>query len=93
MATSLPEAIGSNGNVDKRSDEFIIDRNNPRYHLSFGFGIYRCMRNRQGEMQLRILWKEILKRFSNVEVVGRPERVLSNLVRGLSQLMVRLQPP
>lgn len=92
MATSLLEAIGSNGNVDKRTDEFIIDRNNPRYHLSFGFGIYRCMRNRLDEMQLCILWKEILKRFTNVEVAGKSERVLSNLVKGFSQLMVRLHP-
>ena len=74
------------------TDEFIIDRKNPRYHLSFGFGIHRCMGNRFGEMQLRILWEEILKRFSHVEVVGKPERVLSNFERGFSQLMVRLHP-
>ena len=78
------------GNHDEtaieRPDEFIIDRKNPRYHLSFGFGIHRCMGNRLGEMQLRILWEEILKRFSHVEVVGQPERVLSNFVRGYSSL-------
>ena len=50
LATSLPEAVGSNGNVEKRTDEFIIDRKNPRYHLSFGFGIHGCMGNRLGEM-------------------------------------------
>ena len=84
------------GNHDEaaidRPDEFIIDRENPRYHLSFGFGIHRCMGNRLGEMQLRILWEEILKRFSGVEVVGEPERVLSNFVRGYSRLDVRLHP-
>ena len=71
-------------------DQFIIDRPNPRYHLSFGFGIHRCMGNRLGEMQLRILWEEILRRFSHVEVVGEPERVLSNFVRGYSSLPVLL---
>ena len=71
-------------------NEFIIDRTNPRYHLSFGFGIHRCMGNRLGEMQLRVLWEEILKRFSKVEVIGEPERVLSNFVRGYSALSVRL---
>ena len=90
MATSLPEAVGSNGNVEKRTDEFIIDRKNLRYHLSYGFGIHRCMGNRLGEIQLRILWEEILKRFSHVEVVGQPERVLSNFVRGYSSLPVVL---
>lgn len=82
------------GNHDEtaieRPDEFIIDRTNPRYHLSFGFGVHRCMGNRLGEMQLRILWEEILQRFSHVEVVGEPERVLSNFVRGYSSLPVLL---
>ena len=82
------------GNHDEtaieRPDEFIIDRTNPRYHLSFGFGVHRCMGNRLGEMQLRILWEEVLQRFSHVEVVGEPKRVLSNFVRGYSSLPVLL---
>jgi len=82
------------GNHDEtaidRPNDFIIDRHNPRYHLSFGFGIHRCMGNRLGEMQLRILWEELLNRFSHVETVGAPERVLSNFVRGYSQLPVVL---
>ncbi len=82
------------GNRDERSidkaDEFIIDRANPRHHSSFGFGIHRCMGNRLAEMQLRILWEEIMQRFSFVELVGEPERVKSNFVRGYSALPVRL---
>ncbi len=76
--------------VIDRANEFIIDRANPRHHLSFGFGIHRCMGNRLAELQLRIVWEEILKRFSFVEVVGEPERLLSNLVRGITRLPVRL---
>ncbi len=82
------------GNRDESAidnpDAFIIDRANPRYHLSFGFGIHRCMGNRLGEMQLRILWEEILQRFEHVEVVGEPERVQSNFVRGYTHLPVVL---
>jgi cytochrome P450 len=82
------------GNRDEtvidRADQFIIDRENPRHHLSFGFGIHRCMGNRLAELQLRIIWKEILKRFRFVEVVGEPERLLSNLVRGITRLPVKL---
>jgi cytochrome P450 len=82
------------GNRDEdvidRPDEFIIDRLNPRQHLSFGFGIHRCVGNRLAEMQLRIIWEEILKRFSRVEVVGEPERSLSNLIRGFTYLPVKL---
>ncbi len=82
------------GNHDDSAIEnpnaFIIDRDNPRYHLSFGFGIHRCMGNRLGEMQLRILWEEILKRFDHVEMLQAPTRVQSNFVRGYSDLQVIL---
>lgn len=82
------------GNRDESAidnpDAFIIDRANPRYHLSFGFGIHRCMGNRLGEMQLRILWEEILQRFEHVEMVGEAERVQSNFVRGYTHLPVVL---
>ena len=84
------------GNRDEsaidNADEFIIDRANPRHHISFGFGVHRCMGNRLAEMQLRILWEEIMQRFHTVEVVGEPERVRSNFVRGYKSLPVRLHP-
>lgn len=72
------------------ADKFIIDRPNARMHLSFGFGIHRCMGNRLAEMQLRILWEEIMQRFSQVEVVGPEERIYSSLVKGYSALPVVL---
>jgi cytochrome P450 len=82
------------GNRDETAidqpEEFIIDRPNARHHLSFGFGIHRCMGNRLAEMQLRIVWEEILKRFHTVEVMGEPERVQSSFVKGYSKLPVRL---
>ncbi|MCH7741319.1 MAG: cytochrome P450 [Proteobacteria bacterium] len=82
------------GNRDEevidRPNEFIIDRANPRHHLSFGFGIHRCMGNRLAEMQLKIVWEEILQRFETVEVVGEPVRVLSSFVKGYSELPVIL---
>jgi len=84
------------GNRDEsvidRADEFIIDRANPRHHISFGFGVHRCMGNRLAEMQLRILWEEIMQRFSFVEMVGEPERLQSNFVRGYTALPVKLHP-
>ena len=75
-----------------RPDEFIIDRPNARHHLSFGFGIHRCMGNRLAEMQLRIVWEEILQRFHTIELVGEPVRVRSNFVKGYSELPVRVHP-
>ena len=73
-------------------DKLIIDRKNARQHVSFGFGIHRCMGNRLAEMQLRVLWEEISKRFYKVEVVGEPVRVVSNFVKGYSELPVVLHP-
>ncbi len=71
-------------------DTINIERKNARRHLSFGFGIHRCMGNRIGELQLRILWEEILKRFSRVEVTGDPVLTHSNFVKGYTSLPVKL---
>ncbi|MBS0641144.1 MAG: cytochrome P450, partial [Proteobacteria bacterium] len=71
-------------------DQFIIDRARPRQHLSFGFGIHRCVGNRLAELQLKILWEEILKRFPKIEVVGKAERVYSNFIHGIKSLPVRI---
>ena len=73
-------------------DDYIIDRVRPRHHLSFGFGIHRCMGNRLAEMQLRILWEELLARFADIEVISEPERVESNFVMGYTDLQVVLHP-
>ena len=82
------------GNRDERAienpDAFIIDRERPRQHMSFGFGIHRCVGNRLAELQLKILWEEILKRFDKIEVLEEPERVPSAFVKGYKKLMVRL---
>ena len=78
------------GSVIDQPDNFIIDRPNARHHLSFGFGIHRCMGNRLAEMQLRIVWEEILKRFHTVEVTATPERTYSTFVKGYTKLPVRL---
>jgi len=74
------------------ADKLIIDRETARKHLSFGFGIHRCMGNRLGDMQLRILWEEIMQRFHQIEVVGEPERVFSTFVRGYTKLPVVVHP-
>ena len=67
---------------------YIIDRERHRQHLSFGFGIHRCVGNRLAELQLTIIWEEILKRFPNIEVVGEPKRVYSTFVKGYESLPV-----
>jgi cytochrome P450 len=76
--------------VIEDASAFIIDRARPRQHLSFGFGIHRCVGNRLAEMQLTILWEEILQRFPMIEVMAPPKRLYSNLLRGIVSLPVRI---
>ena len=84
------------GNRDEEifsnADVLDIERTNARQHLSFGFGIHRCMGNRLAELQLRILWEEILPRFRRVEVVGEPTYTFSSFVKGYTNLPVTLKP-
>jgi cytochrome P450 len=70
--------------------DFIIDRKRPRTHLSFGFGIHRCVGLRLAELQLKIIWEEILKRYDSIEMVEEPTRVYSSFVKGYEHLPVRI---
>ena len=83
------------GNRDEeaieRADEFIIGRANPRQHLSFGFGIHRCMGNRLAEMQLRAVGGDP-RALLDGRVVGEPVRLLSNFSHGFTELPVRVHP-
>ena len=76
--------------VIERPDDFIADRANARRHLSFGFGIHRCLGNRLAEMQIKVLWEEMLGRYSKIEVVDAPLRVPSNLIHGYLDIQTRL---
>jgi cytochrome P450 len=76
--------------VIENPNRFIIDRPRPRTHLSFGFGIHRCVGLRLAELQLRIVWEEMLKRFEAIEVTGEPKRVYSSFIRGYETLPVRI---
>jgi cytochrome P450 len=82
------------GNRDEskidRADEFIIDRAKPRQHLAFGAGIHRCVGDRLAEQQIRILWEEILHRDLRFEIIGPPQRLYSNFIRGIRSLPVRI---
>ena len=84
--------ISGNRDEDKidRADEFIVDRAKPRAHLAFGAGIHRCVGDRLAEQQIRILWEEVLQRDLRFEIMGPPQRVSSNFIRGIRTLPVRI---
>ncbi|MBT5202585.1 MAG: cytochrome P450 [Gammaproteobacteria bacterium] len=83
------------GNRDEdmitQANEFIIDRSNPRQHTAFGYGVHRCVGNRLAEMQLKVIWEEILKRFGKVEVTSEPTLLASNFIHGIRDLPVTLR--
>jgi cytochrome P450 len=82
------------GNRDETAipdaDRFIIDRAKPRQHLAFGYGIHRCVGARLAELQLTILWEEILARGLKLEVMGEPQRIYPNFIGGISSLPARI---
>jgi cytochrome P450 len=82
------------GNRDEdmfeNADTLVIERRNARNHISFGFGIHRCLGLRLAELQLRIVWEEILRRFDTIEVVDEPKWIYSNFVKGYERLPVRI---
>ena len=84
----------ASGNRDERKferpNDLIVDRHNARNHISFGFAIHRCYVKLKAELQLQILWQEMLKRFKTIEVVGEPTRSLSSFVKGYTEMKVRI---
>jgi cytochrome P450 len=83
------------GNRDEtyipNANQFIIDRDNPRQHTAFGYGVHRCVGNRLAEMQLRVIWEEINRRFGRVEVSGDPVYLASSFIHGIRELPVTLR--
>ncbi len=80
------------GNRDEAAidqpERFIVGRPKARQHLAFGAGIHRCVGDRLAEMQIRILWEEMLKRDLAIEIAGPPVRLYSNFIRGIRSLPV-----
>ena len=74
--------------VIERPNDYIIDRARPRNHMSFGFGIHRCVGNRLAELQLQIIWEEIMKRFPEIHLVEEPKRIYSTFVKGYESMKV-----
>jgi cytochrome P450 len=77
--------------VIENADAFIVDRTKPRQHLSCGAGIHRCVGDRLADLQLKILWEEILARDLDIQVMGPPRRLFSNFIRGIRELPVQIR--
>ena len=82
--------ISANQDEDMFENAHVLDieRHNADRQLSFGYGIHFCMGSRVAELQLRVLWEEILQRFDRIDVQAEPERVFSSFVHGYTKLPV-----
>lgn len=76
--------------VFENPDKLIVDRENARRHLAFGYGIHRCVGARLAELQIRILLEEMAARRLRVNVIGEPDRVAACFVHGYRKMMVEL---
>jgi cytochrome P450 len=74
--------------VIENPNAYVIDRPRARQHLSFGFGIHRCVGNRLAELQLRVIWEEILQRFPDIQLLEEPKRTYSTFVKGYESMQV-----
>ncbi len=71
-------------------DKLIVDRNNARRHLAFGYGIHRCVGARLAELQITILMEEMARRRIRVNVLSEPERVPACFVHGYRKMDVEI---
>ncbi|MFC4293302.1 cytochrome P450 [Sphingorhabdus arenilitoris] len=76
--------------VFERADDIIVDRENARRHLAFGYGIHRCVGARLAELQLKILLEEMHERRMQVNPTGKIRRVHACFVHGYREMEVGL---
>ena len=91
LCCSIPEEYGGGGGTFAH-DLAVFEAQATAGDTAFGIGVHFCMGSRLAEMQLRVLWEEILRRYRSVEVVAPPKRVRSNFVKGYASLPVQLHP-
>jgi cytochrome P450 len=76
--------------VFPNADKLIVDRENARRHLAFGYGIHRCVGARLAELQIAVLLEEMAKRRMRVNVMEEPVRVSACFVNGYRKLPVQI---
>lgn len=85
----------NSGNRDEAvfddADTWNVERENSRRHLSFGYGIHRCLGARLAELQLQTLVEEMVKRNMDVSFAAPPERLPSCFTHGFHKMMVTVK--
>jgi len=79
------------GSVFADADSFDIGRK-PNPHLGFGQGVHYCLGANLARLELRVLFEELLGRFSSARVVKPVEWTRSNRHTGIRHLVITLTP-
>jgi len=77
--------------VFRHADEFDVGRN-PNPHLGFGQGVHYCLGANLARLELRVLFEELLTRYSDVGIAAPVEWTRSNRHTGIRHLFVALNP-
>jgi cytochrome P450 len=75
--------------VFEDADRFDVERK-PNPHLGFGQGVHYCLGANLARLELRVLFEELLARFSSVQVTKPVEWTRSNRHTGIRHLVVEL---
>jgi cytochrome P450 len=75
--------------VFDRPYDFDIGRR-PNDHLTFGTGRHVCLGASLARLEVRVVFEELLRRVSRIEITGPPDRLRSNFINGLKHLPVRV---
>ena len=59
-------------------------------HTAFGAGIHMCVGQMLARLETEMILGALLRRFSDIEIVGEPTRKLNNTLRQLARLPLRL---
>lgn len=86
-----------NRDEEKWDDPFRFDvtrytKSNVATQLGFGAGQHFCLGSRLAELQLKVLFEELLRRFPDIHVSGPVRRMRSNFIYGLKEMPVAYTP-
>lgn len=81
----------ANRDEDAFDDPYKFDVTRTTKQLSFGHGAHMCLGMHLARMEMRILYEELLKRLTSVELVGEPAYVAANFVSGLKRLPIKFK--
>ena len=84
--------ISANYDENHWGDPYEFDSlRSPNQHVAFGLqSPHLCLGAHLARLEMRVIFEEMAKRWTKVEVVGKPERFRSNFISGIKYLPVKV---